>query len=91
MSPKDTQLEALVEALIEQRQRMITEAIPLRGISAPGALERAIFAGALLALEFGIYEALKAGLHISKDDFAYSLDVLATATAALPPPSVLPR
>lgn len=56
-----------------------------------GALERAIFAGALLALEFGIYEALKAALHISKDDFAYSLDVLATATAALPPPSVLPR
>ncbi|MEO1585404.1 MAG: secretin N-terminal domain-containing protein [Planctomycetota bacterium] len=36
------QLESLVEALIEQRQRMITESIPLRFISAPVALERAI-------------------------------------------------
>ncbi|MEL6797399.1 MAG: hypothetical protein AAFO89_11330, partial [Planctomycetota bacterium] len=36
------QLESLVEALIEQRQRMVTEAIPLRFISAPVALERAI-------------------------------------------------
>lgn len=36
------QLESLVNALIEQRKSMVTEAIPLRFISAPVALERAI-------------------------------------------------
>ncbi len=36
------QLESLVEALIEQRQSLVTESIPLTYISAPVALERAI-------------------------------------------------
>ncbi|MEL7485467.1 MAG: secretin N-terminal domain-containing protein, partial [Planctomycetota bacterium] len=36
------QLESLVNALIDQRQSMVTESIPLRFISAPVALERAI-------------------------------------------------
>ncbi len=36
------QLESLVDALIAQRKSMVTEVIPLRFISAPVALERAI-------------------------------------------------
>lgn len=52
-----------------------------------GALERAVFAGGLIALEFLVFEALKDALHVASDDFAYSLDVLASATAVLPPPS----
>lgn len=39
---KIAQLESLVTALIEQRQSLITESIPLRFISAPVALERAV-------------------------------------------------
>jgi len=60
----------------------------LNGLYA-GAGARALFAGALLALEFVIFEALKRGLHVSIADFAYSLDVLATATSVLPPPAAL--
>lgn len=54
-----------------------------------GAAERAAFAGALLALEFVIFEGLKSVFHLAKDDFAYSLDVLASATAALRTPDPL--
>ncbi|KAJ8610709.1 hypothetical protein CTAYLR_005676 [Chrysophaeum taylorii] len=54
-----------------------------------GTIERAIFAGSLIAAEFVIYEGLRDFLHLSKDDFVYSLDVLASAIGALPPPPTL--
>jgi len=54
-----------------------------------GVLPRAVFAGTLIALEFVIFEALKRALHVSISDFAFTLDVLAGATARLPPPSPL--
>lgn len=52
-----------------------------------GTLERAVFAGVLIALEFVIFEALKDLFHLSKDDFNYALDVLASAAGNLPPPT----
>ena len=44
-----------------------------------GAATRMFFAAALLAIEFAIFEALRDAFHVSRDDFAYALDALATA------------
>ena len=49
-----------------------------------GARTRAIFAAALLAIEFAIFEALRDQFNVSRDDFAFALDALATAVAAAP-------
>ena len=44
-----------------------------------GLAPRMFFAAALLAIEFAIFEALRDAFHVSRDDFAYALDALATA------------
>ena len=52
-----------------------------------GLAPRMFFAAALLAIEFAIFEALRDAFHVSRDDFAYALDALATAVRA---PSAAP-
>eukprot|EP00629_Pelagomonadales_sp_RCC1024_P008339 CAMPEP_0119287568 /NCGR_PEP_ID=MMETSP1329-20130426/35781_1 /TAXON_ID=114041 /ORGANISM="Genus nov. species nov., Strain RCC1024" /LENGTH=747 /DNA_ID=CAMNT_0007288327 /DNA_START=131 /DNA_END=2371 /DNA_ORIENTATION=+ len=46
-----------------------------------GAVTRMVFAATLIAIEFAIFEALRDAFHVSRDDFSYALDALATAVA----------
>jgi hypothetical protein len=51
-----------------------------------GAAPRAFFAGSLLALEFLIYDGLRAFFHVTSGDLTVALDVLAALVAPLTKP-----
>ena len=51
-----------------------------------GAAPRAFFAGSLLALEFLIYDGLRAFFHVTSGDLTVALDVLAPLVAPLTSP-----
>ena len=67
------------EALLPNPIAAFSEVVEQQGVAGlyAGALPRAVFAASLLALEFVIYDYLRALLKVSASDLQLTLDVLA--------------